>query len=146
MKKIITVAILLIATISFAQIKVVETVPVERLGKVKSSAYIQKVGEEYTLYFKTVPNDDEASVIKKFSFKDLNNDYEGFYKIISDGFSASPIYDIKLELPDSYVWLHYVVGTTVTTVQFMSSGKSVGASTGVSEPLTLDDINKLFQR
>ena len=147
MKRIIYLCVLLACTISYSQIKVIETVPVERLGKAKSSFYFQKIGDEYSLFFKTVPNyEGEESVFKKFSFKDIEKDYEGLYTIITKGFTASPIYDIKLELPDSYVWLHYTVSAGPTTVQFMVSGKSDGAATGVSEALTKDDIDKLFQK
>lgn len=42
MKKIITLAILFCSFASFAQIKVLETVPVEKLGKVNNN-YIQKL-------------------------------------------------------------------------------------------------------
>ncbi|MEL1253764.1 hypothetical protein AAEO57_08255 [Flavobacterium sp. DGU38] len=149
MKKIITLAILFFSFVSVAQIKVIETVPVEKLGKVNNN-YIQKIGDEYTVYYTSiVSDDDDTSSLRKFSFKNVNNDYAGLYSIIMNGFNASPLYDIKLELPNNYIWLHYTGNTLPdkATVQFMVSSKdpSSGASS-VSEPFVKDQINKLFQK
>jgi hypothetical protein len=148
MKKIITLAVLLFSFVSFAQIKVLETVPVERLGKVNNN-YIQKIGDEYTVYYTSIQNDDDSSSLRKFSFKNLNNDYASLYTIIMNGFTASPLYDIKLELPNNYIWLHYT-GSALpekATVQFMVSSKETASATSsVSEPFVKDQINKLFQR
>ena len=148
MKKIITLAVLLFSFVSFAQIKVLETVPVERLGKVNNN-YIQKIGDEYTVYYTSIQNDDDSSSLRKFSFRNLNNDYASLYTIIMNGFTASPLYDIKLELPNNYIWLHYT-GSALpekATVQFMVSSKeATSATSSVSEPFVKDQINKLFQK
>ncbi|MNE46204.1 hypothetical protein D3C80_1405290 [compost metagenome] len=147
MKKIITLAALFFTFISFAQVKVLETVPVEKLGKVNNN-YIQKIGDEYTVYYTIVQSDDD-STLRKFSFKNIDNAYNALYNIIMGGFTASPLYDIKLELPNNYIWLHYT-GNVVpdkATVQFMVSGKERDAATNnVSEPLVKDQISKLFQK
>ena len=147
MKKIITIAILFFSFVSFAQIKVIETVPVEKLGKVNNN-YIQKIGDEYTVYYTIVQSDDD-STLRKFSFKNIDNAYNSLYSIIMGGFTASPLYDIKLELPNNYIWLHYT-GNVVpdkATVQFMVSSKDRDSATNsVSEPFVKDQINKLFQK
>lgn len=148
MKKIITLATLFFSVVSFAQIKVLETVPVEKLGKVNNN-YIQKIGDEYTVYYTSIQNDDDSSPIRKFSFKNVNNDYNSLYSIIMGGFTASPLYDIKLELPNNYIWLHYTgsVLPEKATVQFMVSSKeATSATSSVSEPFVKDQINKLFQK
>lgn len=148
MKKIITLATLFFSVVSFAQIKVLETVPVEKLGKVNNN-YIQKIGDEYTVYYTSIQNDDDSSPIRKFSFKNVNNDYNSLYNIIMGGFTASPLYDIKLELPNNYIWLHYTgsVLPEKATVQFMVSSKEAASATSsVSEPFVKDQINKLFQK
>ncbi|MFH7015209.1 hypothetical protein [Flavobacterium sp. FlaQc-47] len=149
MKRIITIAILMFSFVSFAQIKVIETVPVERLGKVNNN-YIQKIGDEYTVYYTSIQNDDdESSSLRKFTFKNVNNDYNSLYNIIVNGFTANPLYDIKLELPNNYIWLHYTgsVLPEKATVQFMVSSKDASsAASNVSEPLLKDQINKLFQK
>ena len=147
MKKIITLATLFISVVSFAQIKVLETAPVEKLGKVNNN-YIQKIGDEYTVYYTSIQNDDDSSPMRKFSFKNVNNDYNGLYNIIMGGFTASPLYDIKLELPNNYIRLHYTgsVLPEKATVQFMVSSKeATSATSSVSEPFVKDQINKLFQ-
>ncbi|MFD1605846.1 hypothetical protein ACFSJW_04520 [Flavobacterium artemisiae] len=147
MKKIITLAALFFSFVSFAQVKVLETVPVEKLGKVNNN-YIQKIGDEYTVYYTIIQSDDD-STLRKFSFKNIDNAYNSLYSIIMGGFTASPLYDIKLELPNNYIWLHYT-GNVVpdkATVQFMVSGKERDAATNnVSEPFVKDQISKLFQK
>jgi hypothetical protein len=145
MKKIIAIAIMLMSSIGFSQIKVVETVPVEKLGRVNSNFYVQKIGEEYTFFYTTVKSDDEEASLKNFTFKNIDNAYQSLYGIITSGFSASPLNDVKLELPNNFVWLHYIANSDKTTVQFMVSNKSANA-TYVSEPLSKDQIEKLFQR
>ncbi|KLT69901.1 MULTISPECIES: hypothetical protein [Flavobacterium] len=148
MKNIITLALMLFSFVSFAQIKVLETVPVEKLGKVNNN-YIQKIGDEYTVYYTSIQNEDESSSLRKFTFKNVNNDYTNLYNIILNGFTASPLYDIKLELPNNYIWLHYTgsVLPEKATVQFMVSTKDASSATSsVSEPFVKDQINKLFQK
>jgi hypothetical protein len=78
----------------------------------------------------------------------VNNDYNSLYSIIVNGFAANPLYDIKLELPNNYIWLHYTgsVLPEKATVQFMVSGKDSAAASNVSEPFLKDQITKLFQK
>jgi hypothetical protein len=145
MKKVIAIAVLLISSVGFGQIKVVETVPVEKLGRVNNDFYVQKVGDEYTFFFKTAASDLEEVALKNFTFKNVDNAYQSLYGIITNGFKASPLNDIKLELPNNFVWLHYIVNTDKTTVQFMVSTKD-SSSANVSETLTKEQVDKLFQK
>ena len=146
MKKIITIAVLLFSVVTFGKIKVLQTVPIEKLGRVNSNFYIQKMGDEYTVYYASMQNEEEAASVKKFTFKDVDNAYNSLHTIITNGFSASPLSDIKLELPNNYVWLHYNVGGPgKVTVQFMVSSKE-GVSNNISEPLTPEQVDKLFQK
>ena len=146
MKKIITIAVLLFSVVTFGQIKVLQTVPIEKLGRVNSNFYIQKMGDEYTVYYASMQNEEEAASVKKFTFKDVDNAYNSLHTIITNGFSASPLSDIKLELPNNYVWLHYNVGGPgKVTVQCMVSSKE-GVSNNISEPLTPEQVDKLFQK
>ena len=146
MKKIITIAILLFSLVTFGQIKVVQTVPVEKLGRVNSNFYIQKMGDEYTVFYASMQNEEEAAGVKKFTFKDVDNAYNSLYAIIMNGFVATTLSDIKLELPNNYVWLHFnTTGPGKVTVQFMVSSKE-GVSNSISEPLTPEQVDKLFQK
>lgn len=146
MKKVIAIAVLLISSVGFSQIKVLETVPVERLGRVNNNFYVQKIGDEFTFFYTTqVGSDEEEAALKNFTFKNVDNAYQSFYSIISKGFNASPMNDVKLELPNTYLWLHYIVSSDKTTVQFMVTNK-LSSTTNVSEPLSKEQIEKLFQK
>ena len=145
MKKIIAIAVLFMSAIGFSQIKVVETVPVEKLGRVNNSFYVQKIGDEFTFFYTTVQSDDDESSLKAFTFKNVDNAYQSLYGIISKGFTASPLNDVKLELPNNFVWLHYIANSDKTTVQFMVTSKEAG-STHISEPLSREQVEKLFQK
>lgn len=145
MKKIITALTLLLSCMTFSQIKVLPTTPLEKLGRVGTNdVYIQKEGSQYTFFYKNIENKEDES-IRNFSFKNVENDFENFYKIIIDGFNANPIYDIKLELPNDYVWLHYTKTASKLGVQFMTTNK-VTQSTGISQIMSVEDVKKLFEK
>jgi len=145
MKKIIAIAVLFISSIGFSQIKVIETVPVEKLGRVNNSFYVQKIWDDFTFFYTTFKSEDGEAALKAFTFKNVDNAYQSLYKIITGGFSASPLNDVKLELPNNYVWLHYIASSDKTTVQFMVSSKEA-SSTHISEPLSKEQVEKLFQK
>ncbi|MEQ3691892.1 MAG: hypothetical protein ABNG98_10355, partial [Flavobacterium sp.] len=88
---------------------------------------------------------EESINSKSFYFKDLNNDYEALHKIIIDGFNSDPLLDIKLELPEDFVWLHYSKNLGQTFVQFMAKNKK-NETTGVTKAFNLEQINKLFEK
>jgi len=146
MKKLLTASVFLFCVMTgFSQIKVLPTTPLERLGRVGMNAvYVQKEGDNFTFFYKNIENKEDLN-IRNFSFKNLENDYENFFKIIEDGFNASPMYDIKLELPNDYVWLHFSKTSAKTAVQFMTTNK-ITATTGISEMMTIEDIRKLFEK
>lgn len=146
MKKLFTVALLLCAMFTgFSQIKVLETTPLERLGRVGTNdVYVQKEGNQYTFFYKNIENKEDENT-RNFTFKNVDNDYDNLYKIIMNGFNANPMYDIKLDLPNDYVWLHYTKTTAKLTVQFMTTNK-VTATTGISEMMTVEDVKKLFEK
>jgi hypothetical protein len=145
MKNVIAIAVLFMSSVGFSQIKIVETVPVEKLGRVNNNFYVQKIGDEFTFFYTTVQNDDDEGALKAFTFKNVDNAYQSLYGIISKGFSSSPLNDVKLELPNNFVWLHYIANSDKTTVQFMVSNKEAG-STHISEPLSKEQVEKLFQK
>jgi hypothetical protein len=89
----------------------------------------------------------KKQLVKKFTFKDVDNAYNSLYTIITNGFSASPLSDIKLELPNNYVFgcIIMLVVSGKVTVQFMVLSKE-GVSNNISEPLTPEQVDKLFQK
>lgn len=145
MKKIIAIAILFVSAVGFSQIKVIETVPVERLGRINNNFYVQKIGDDYTFFYTTVASDEEEAALKNFTFKNVDGAYQSLYGIISKGFTANPLNDIKLELPNNYVWLHYILSSDKTTMQFMVTSKASNM-THVSEALSKEQVDKLFQK
>ena len=145
MKKIILSLVLLVSGLGFSQIKVIERIPVIKLGHVgNNDIYIQNEGDNLTFFYKNTEAEDNS--VKSFSFRDLNNDYDSLRQIIVDGFTSDPLLDIKLELPNEYVWLHYSRKSLDRTyVQFLTSNKSYG-STGASKEFSLEQIEKLFSK
>lgn len=145
MKKLFTAAFLLLSVLSFGQIKVLATTPLERLGRVGiNDVYVQKEGAQFTFFYKNIENQEDSSM-RNFTFQNVDNDYENFFNIIMNGFNASPMYDIKLELPNDYVWLHYSKTGNKAGVQFMTTNK-LTSTTGISGFLSVDDVKKLFER
>jgi hypothetical protein len=147
MKKFIAILFLFVNYFGYSQIKVIETVPIEKVGRIGANGtndiYILKEGNEYKIFFKnTEPTDMNSS--RSFNFKDLTGDFESLYTIISDGFNATPLLDIKLELPNDFVWLHYTKNLQkAVTLQFMTNNKATSVS-GISDSMTRADINSLF--
>jgi hypothetical protein len=145
MKKFIFGCALLSTCLSFSQIKVIETTPIIRLGSIgQNDVYIQNEGDKYTFYYKNIENEDVITT-KSFMFRDLDDDFENLHKIILNGFESNPLLDIKLEMPDEYVWLHYSKSLDRTFVQFMTRNKK-NEATGFSKVFTVDQINKLFEK
>lgn len=145
MKKIILSLVLLVSAFGFSQIKVIERIPVIKLGHVgNNDIYIQNEGDNLTFFYKNTEAEDNS--LKSFSFRDLNNDYQNLRQIIVDGFSSDPLLDIKLELPNEFVWLHYSRKSLDRTfVQFLTSDKSY-QNTGASKEFSLEQIEKLFAK
>ncbi len=147
MRKFIAISILFINYVTYSQIKVIETIPIEKIGRLgtngSSDIYVQKEGNEYKVFYKNMdPNDTNS--IRNFSFKDLEGDYDNLYNIIMGGFSATPVADIKLELPNDFVWLHYTRSLQkVVTLQFMSTNK-ITTTAGISDFISKADVAKLF--
>lgn len=145
MKNLITILVLFISCMSFGQIKVIETTPIIRLGAIgQNDMYIQAEGDKYTFTYKNIEKEEEITT-RSFMFRDLNNDIQKLEDIILSGFSAEPLLDIKLELPNDYIWLHYSKNLDRTYVQFMCRSKD-GSTSGVSKSFNLEQIVKMFDK
>ncbi|RBA28667.1 hypothetical protein [Flavobacterium tibetense] len=143
MKNFILFAAFFISYVSFGQIKVIETIPTIRIGVIgQNDIYIQKKADEYTFFYKNVKQ-EEAPTLKSFTFKEIDNAFENLHKIIESGFTAEPLLDIKLELPNDFVWIHYSKNFGEVYMQFVTTKKDV-FDNGFSKSLNLDQVNKLF--
>jgi hypothetical protein len=145
MKKIILACALSISCISIAQIKIIETTPVIKLGVIgQNDAYIKSEANEVTVVYKNAEDEQGAKYVS-FSFKDLDDDYKNLHKIILKGFESDPLLDVKLELPNNFVWLHYSKELGDVYVQFVTTKKDVFNNT-FSRKFSVVEINKLFNK
>jgi len=145
MKNLITILVVFINCMAFGQIKVIETTPIIRLGAIgQNDMYIQTEGDKYTFFYKNIEKEEEITT-RSFMFRDLNDDIQKLEDIILAGFTADPLLDIKLELPNDYVWLHYSKNLDRTYVQFMCRSKD-GTISGVSKSFNLEQVVKMFEK
>ena len=83
----------------------------------------------------------KLEVFKSFEFKDVDNAFNDFYKVLIDGFKKKPKEDIVFEIPEGYVKLHFVKAIGITNVNIASSKNGVS---GVSGWLSKRKVKKLF--
>jgi hypothetical protein len=146
-KHIIFVALLFATALSHGQIKVVENTPSVRIGRIGSIVttffYLDKTGDVYTVQYQdsSIPKEE---VFRSFSFRDQDNAFENLYRMIMHGFDNPPQEDVKLELPDDFVLLHFSKVFGKIQMQFISTPKSVASLSGSSVYLNKRQAAKLF--
>jgi len=148
MKKLTLLVMLVVTATSFAQLKKVETVKSEEIGKVgpfgmPKTIDCTKMGNKYTFEYKDMQFPD-MNDYKKFSFEDVENTFEDLYKTIMDGFETMPKEDITLELPNYIISLKFTKAIGMTSVAFFSAPKTNTSLIGYSSPLTKKQVEKLF--
>ena len=148
-KKLLSLSFLFIAFATNAQIKVAkaEAKPVV-IGKVGTPTLttleITKTGDLVTFKYQN-NNKPQVAEFKTFSFKDVDGALEGFYTLISEGFTNLPKEDIKIELPNETVSLQYTKAMNVTNVKMKVSYNN-GEEGGTTVSLTKKAIDKLFNK
>jgi hypothetical protein len=147
MKKITLLLMLVVTSVSFAQLKKVEVTKWEEIGKVGPFGlpkYIdcKKAGDIYTFEYKDMkyPSIDEY---KSFSFVNVDNTFEDLYATINNGFETMPKEDITLELPDYLLTLQFTKAIGMNSVTIYSSPKTTNL-VGKSVAFTKRQIDKLF--
>lgn len=134
MKKIITIVILFFSCLSFAQVKQIETVTVEKLSPVDNGFYIQKTGNKYVIC--------EAETLKKNDFTSVE-DYVNLNKNRVNQFTENSLHDLKLVLLGNFVWLHRsIVCLDRTMIRFKVSNQDAFP---VNEPFSRVQVEKMFQ-
>ena len=147
MKKIILLLALTLSTVSFAQLKKVETVKAEEIGKVGPfGAPMQiectKVGNVYTISYRDI----EFKTIdeyRSFEFEDVDNTFEDLYAAIKDGLEKLPEESVTLELPNYILSLEFKKALGVPLVRFYTSPKG-SSRVSASNQFTRKQIDKLF--
>ncbi len=147
MKNIFTIAVFLLTSIStFSQIELVETSKTEVISQV-SYVYLEKKGEsDYNFFYKNMNSVSHEYV--SFSFKNIDNDVDKLYQILSNGFKEVPRDPLKMKANGEIVWLKYTYDSldssvTLTVEQYVSTDPEIKT---VSRPLTSEDVNKLFNK
>ena len=142
MKNILTViAVVLVSVSSFSQIELVETSKTEVISQI-SYVYLEKKGEDlYNFFYKDM--NSVAHQYVSFSFKNIDNDVDKLYEILSNGFKDVPRDPLKMKANGEIVWLKYTrdsVDNTVTLTieQYVSTDPEVKT---VSRPLTAEDVD-----
>ena len=141
---IVAFALALITTVSAqAQMKVVESAPVEEIGKHRvlgsTFAEITKQGDTYTFMYK----DNKFTHITDFKSFTMNEEsFEGLYKTIMDNWKNPPKEDMMLEFEDGYVWLKFTRLFGIGNVEIAHT--ETGDVIGFSVPLTKKQTQKLF--
>ncbi|KGO85221.1 hypothetical protein Q765_17130 [Flavobacterium rivuli WB 3.3-2 = DSM 21788] len=154
MKKIILFLALALSTASFAQIKKVDKAELaassgEVIGKIEPFAQgvemeCVKNGNTYTFTYKDYQYktiDQRAS----FSFEDIDNAFEDFYKTAIDAFETKPKESIMIETKDQYIFISYSKTMGIGSVSFKStSSKASGAPMSFTKEFNKKQIEKLF--
>ena len=142
---------LMVASVSFGQIKKVESTKVEKteIGKITPGGIFamkcEKAGDNYYFTYK----DDTFKVLNQentFVIKDVDNAFESLYGMIQEGFTTLPEEPFMLEFEDGYLWLSYrkFLGAPVIKFGHASSKTAEYASIGFSQEFTKKQIDKLF--
>lgn len=142
MKKITILFSFLISTFAFSQIKIIATDELIEVGK-DNSVGLFKRGNKYVFNYQDV-NAGNLNTIRSFTFSDINNDMDTFYKLIIDGLNTLPKSDITLELPEDILELHFEKNFGQPTVQFVQFINKNKKFTGKSQFLNRKQVEKIF--
>lgn len=142
MKKVLLVLTLVFVNFGFSQIKVSESLNSEEIGKVQF-INLTKTGNIYVIAYKDIKF-MQVNEVKSFGFENLNNDLDSLYNMIMSGFDNMPTDDIKLELPNDVVWLHFEKNLGVVSFQFIHEVNKNNKVVGYSRYLNKNQVMKLF--
>lgn len=142
MRKIFTLITCLIGFSAFTQIKVLKNESLVEIGK-DNSVGLYKKDNKYTFNYQDLATAN-LNTFRSFSFMDLNNDVQGLYKMITDGFIDTPSGNITLELPNDIIELHYEKNYGQPTVQFIQYINKNRKYVGKSQFLNKKQIDKIF--
>ena len=148
MKKITLVLMLMLATVSFGQIKKVESAPRTEIGRLKSGTSLamkcEKEGNTYYFTFEDV----SLNLVKNqktFKIEDIDNAFETLYAMVKEGVETQPKEFTVLEVENGYVYLMYSKTMGIKCVSFGHSlTKGEDAVISYSSPFNKKQVDKLF--
>lgn len=149
MKKLLLISFLLVTVASNAQVKVASSQATEVIiGKTGTTSIdwvvLKKKGDLYTFNYQDNTN-TAVSVFKSFSFKDVDNALEGFYKVIMDGFENVPKEDVQIDLPDETIKLQYTKEMGIVKMK-MKVSYTNKTDPGTTVWLNKKQVNKIFNK
>jgi len=151
MKKFTLLVMLFVASMSFGQLKKVDTSNMEKsveIGKIQPLGQtphmeLTKLGNTYTFTYKDV----EFKTIdqyRKFTLNETGSDLETLYQMIMEGYEKKPVDPIMLELTDNIVWLRFEKSFGMTVLKISSTEKYPNAPITQSNMFTKKQVEKLF--
>ncbi|WP_299161675.1 hypothetical protein [uncultured Tenacibaculum sp.] len=147
MKKLFFLAALFFSVVSYSQIEFIESsTKVDIVGQVEF-VYLEKVGdnESYNLFYKNINNPINEYVF--FSFKNTNDDVSKLHQIMLKGFEEMPMQKFQIKANGDVIFFKYERGDDgemrMQIQQYVSRDPDVMT---VSKFLTLNEVNKLFQK
>ncbi|MBA6155050.1 hypothetical protein H3Z83_00730 [Tenacibaculum sp. S7007] len=144
MKKIILLATLFISAVGYSQIEFIDTARTEVVAHVEF-VYIEKVGDEsYSIFYKNM--NDPINEYVSFTFKNENDDFNKLHQFLVSGFeNPGQVYKVKAN--GDAVYFRYERQddneVKVQIKQYISRDPDV---TTVSKFISVDEVNKLFQK
>lgn len=146
MKKLTLLFLILVATVANAQIKRVETAKREEIGKIapmgSMSMILEQQGNTYIITYRDVKY-TSIDALKSFTFEETGTDLDNLYNMIMDGFENTPESDIKIELPNDTIWLHFEKAMGIVNFQFIHAESKLEIY-GYSQFLNKKQVTKLF--
>ncbi len=146
MKKLPLLLLFLTTTLSFAQIKIAEEKTI-LIGEIAPMGNLHIKCEKEDQYYKFTYSDTKYSAIdvyKSFAFNDENNAFNNLYETMLEGLSNPPSEDIKLELPDSFIWLKFQKAFGIGNVMILHDVHKNGEVVGSTIWLTKRKLKTLF--
>lgn len=149
MKKLLLIAALMISSLAFSQIKVLEKKPTTEIGKISPMGNLvislDKSDEDYIFTYRDVKF-QHLNEYKTFTFKETGSDLDQLYDIIMKGIEEQPSDNIYIDIPEGVLILKFGKILGSKNVEIGHSLNKNGDVIGFSRTLTKRDINKLFNR
>lgn len=150
MKKITVLLMLMVASVSFGQLKRVELAPSEKsvdVGMFKFGGKLYynttKKGDVYTFEYR----DTDFKMIdtyRSFELVETGNDFETLYAMIKEGLETLPTEPVILDMKDYVVALMFDKPYKVPAVRFSSKRKNSSDPITYSEWMLPKHVDKVF--
>jgi hypothetical protein len=147
MKKLTLLLMLMVASVSFGQLKKVDMSKgtSNQIGKIQPMGTplmmeLTKSGDNvYTFTYRDAEF-QTMDVYKSFVLVDTGSDLETLYQMIVEGFATKAKEPVVLELKDQFLYLRF----DGKVMRFVSSTDKTGTITSSSAPFSKKQIDKLF--